>query len=87
MLERCPKCGLAFEREAGYFLGAMYISFPLGVVVIGVVATLAWSLAGWSLERSVVVAIAVFLPLAPFVSRFSRILWIYLDQAIDPDYS
>jgi hypothetical protein len=25
MHERCPACGLKFEREDGYFLGAMYI--------------------------------------------------------------
>ena len=87
MAERCPECGLTFEREQGYFLGAMYISFPLGVVVIAIFGTLLWWLARWSLERSVVVAIVLFLPLAPFLTRLSRILWIYLDQAIDPDPS
>jgi hypothetical protein len=31
MYERCPVCGLKFEREDGYFLGAMYISYALGI--------------------------------------------------------
>lgn len=86
MHERCPKCGLLFEREEGYFLGAMYLSFPLGAVAITLLSALLWAATGWSLERSVVVGIVLFLPLVPVVTQFSRILWIYLDQTIDPDF-
>ena len=35
MHERCPACGLKFEREPGYFLGAMYVSYGLGIGIIG----------------------------------------------------
>src|SRR3954468_5338312 len=35
MNDECPVCGHHFEREPGYFLGAMYISYPLSIVVIG----------------------------------------------------
>ena len=34
MHEYCPVCGLKFEREEGYFLGAMYISYGLALFVI-----------------------------------------------------
>ncbi|MBI2555767.1 MAG: hypothetical protein HYV92_15375 [Candidatus Rokubacteria bacterium] len=27
LLARCPLCGLAFEREPGYFVGAMYVNY------------------------------------------------------------
>src|SRR5437899_10038697 len=30
MNETCPVCGMRFEREQGYFLGAMYASYFLG---------------------------------------------------------
>ena len=30
-------------------------------------------------------AVLLFLPLAPTISLFSRVLWIYLDQTFDPD--
>ena len=36
MHERCRACGLKFEREDGYFLGAMYIGYGLGVGAIAV---------------------------------------------------
>mgnify|MGYP000656006015 CR=1 FL=1 len=29
--ERCPECNLVFERAPGYFTGAMYVSYTLGV--------------------------------------------------------
>jgi len=37
------------------------------------------------LERLVIAAILLFVPLAPMVSRLSRILWIYFDRKIDPE--
>ena len=38
MWERCSVCDLKFQREEGYFLGAMYISFGLALVIIALIA-------------------------------------------------
>src|SRR2546422_7942059 len=38
MCERCSICDLKFEREPGYFLGAMYISYVLGVSIMTPIA-------------------------------------------------
>ena len=85
MLECCPNCGLKFEREQGYFLGAMYISYVLALITIVVVALLLWGSTSWSLQKITVWAILLFLPLAPTLTLFSRVLWIYLDRTIDPE--
>ena len=85
MHERCPFCNLKFEREEGYFLGAMYFSYGLGVGTIAVLAALVWEVLRWSLEKSTVAGILLFLPLAPVLTWMARVLWIYMDQAIDPD--
>ena len=87
MNERCPFCDLRFEREPGYFLGAMYISYALALVIITVFATALWALTGWWITRDTIWAIILFLPLAPAITYLSRILWIYLDQSFDPDRS
>ena len=84
MHERCPVCGLKFEREQGYFLGAMYLSYALALVTIVMLALILWMATRWSLQRITVWAILLFLPLAPVLTLFSRVLWIYLDWAIDP---
>jgi uncharacterized protein (DUF983 family) len=83
--ERCSVCNLKFQREEGYFLGAMYISFGLALVVIALIAVLLWAITGWWVTKDVTWAVVLFLPLAPTISLFARVLWIYLDQTIDPE--
>jgi len=85
MCERCSVCDLKFQREAGYFLGAMYISFGLALGIIALIGVLLWAITGWWITRAVIWAVALFLPLAPAISLFARVLWIYLDQTIDPE--
>ena len=87
MNERCPACQLRFEREAGYFLGAMYISYGLALVIITVLATGFWLITKWWITDDVIWAVVLFLPLAPAITYFSRVLWIYFDQTVDPDRS
>ena len=85
MNDRCPSCGLHFNREQGYFLGAMYISYSLGVALIFIFGAIAWMLSGWGLVKVAVWAVLLFLPLAPMLTLLSRVLWIYFDQTIDPE--
>lgn len=80
-------CALKFEREDGYFLGAMYIGYGLGIGAITVLAALVWELLKWPLMKSVVAGVVLFLPLAPVLTWMARVLWIYMDQGIDPDCS
>jgi len=87
MYERYPACGLKFEREQGYFLGAMYISYGLGIAAIAALAALVWLALRWPLMKSVTAGIVLFLPLAPVLTWMARVLWIYMDQGIDPDRS
>ncbi|HMK24242.1 MAG TPA: DUF983 domain-containing protein [Terriglobales bacterium] len=85
MHARCPACDLRFEREAGYFLGAMYISYILGVALIVLIAAMLWWMTGWAVTKCTLWAVVLFLPPAPAITYFSRVLWIYLDQSFDPD--
>jgi uncharacterized protein (DUF983 family) len=85
MHDRCPVCDLRFDREPGYFLGAMYVSYGLGVVIVALIAALLWSITGWWITKDTIWAVVLFLPLAPTITLFARVLWIYLDQAIDPE--
>jgi Protein of unknown function (DUF983) len=86
MYARCAVCDLKFEREEGYFLGAMYISYGVALVTIAAIAVLLWLGLRWSFEKVVIWAVVFFLPLAPAVTFFSRVLWIYLDQTVDPEH-
>jgi hypothetical protein len=81
MNEACPVCGLKFGREPGYFLGAMYISYPLSVVLLGLwilLIHLLWP--GLRLEFAALLAVIPYLPFVPAVFRYSRVLWICFDR-------
>jgi uncharacterized protein (DUF983 family) len=85
MHQRCPACGLKFEREEGYCLGAMYIGYGLGLAAIVGFGAILWLFTRWPLMKVTLWAIVLFLPLAPALTLFSRVLWIYVDQAFDPE--
>jgi len=84
MPERCAECGMYYEREHGYFVGAMAISYGLAVALVAVVFVGVLWITKWPLEWVLLVAGAALLPVAPFCLRYSRALWIYLDRRIDP---
>lgn len=85
MRQHCPVCNLKFQREEGYFLGAMYISFGLALMTIAFITVLLWAITGWWITKDVIWAVILFLPFAPSISLFARVLWIYMDQAFDPE--
>jgi uncharacterized membrane protein len=84
MYERCAVCQLRFEREQGYFLGAMYINYGVTVVLalIGSFALEYW--VGLSLTQQLVlwVGFCSFFPVLFF--RYSRSLWLAFDYIFDP---
>ena len=51
------------------------------------IAALLWFLTGWWITKVAIWAVVLFLPFAPTITLFARVLWIYLDQAIDPERS
>ncbi len=87
MHERCSVCHLRYEREPGYFLGAMYISYALALPVVAFIAGFLWAVTGWWITKAAVWAVFLFLPLVPAITFLARVLWIYLDQTLDPDRS
>jgi uncharacterized protein (DUF983 family) len=83
MHARCPMCGLVFAREQGYFTGAMYLSYGLGILMTAPV-WLPMALLGRSLGEVLLAVGGLLIAGSPWLFRYSRVLWMYLDQAIDP---
>jgi len=77
----CAFCGLKFEREEGYFLGSLYVSYALASLFLGV-GTFAISLffpdvdLGWI----ILIVAVLFLPFVSPFTKYSRVLWIYVDR-------
>ena len=82
MHERCAACGLRFEREPGYFVGAIYINYAAtAAVALGSVFLLD-VLVGLSLRQQLTlgVGLGVLVPVVFF--RYARSLWLALDYLV-----
>ena len=83
MLPDCPRCGLHFEREQGYWSGALAINIMLvgGLFAVVFIAALVLT----APDIPVVPLLAVLVPvmvLGPIVSYpFSKTLWVAVDRA------
>jgi len=84
MRPHCRHCGFRFEREPGYFLGAIYVNYGV---------TAGASLAAYfAIERlfdldpeQQIVAWLPFLVLFPFwFFRYARLVWSAADLLVDP---
>lgn len=85
MNDPCPVCGKLFQREEGYFLGAMYFSYALATAVLIPLYVVAMLLMpGQDTLVIALVATLAYLPFVPAVFRYSRVLWVYVDQAVSP---
>jgi uncharacterized protein (DUF983 family) len=85
MNDPCPVCGLIFQREEGYFLGAMYCSYVLSSVLLGTFYLLADAvLPAINGALLVLLVLIPFLPLVPAVFRYSRVLWVYFERSGSP---
>jgi len=84
MYRHCPVCGLTYEREPGYFLGAMYISYAFATVIIGIALLLLYQIfPEWSDIAIYGVALLFLFPFVPFIFRYSRVIWMTFDRSID----
>lgn len=76
MNKHCSHCHLKFEREVGYFYGAMYVSYGLqtGLIVLLYTLNIFW----WNMPSLVLLLIILSLVfiLFPVTFRWSRIIWI-----------
>jgi uncharacterized protein (DUF983 family) len=76
MHTHCSNCHLKYEKEPGFFYGAMYVSYALTVAIFVTV----WVLNLWFLDLSTsgfIIAVVVSLVgLMTVVFRVARLIWL-----------
>ena len=84
MRPACAACGLSFEREAGYWVGAIYVNYALTVALAlgGYFALAAWTTIGTGAQVALWSAFVIVFPFGSF--RHSKALWLALDHLMDP---
>jgi len=87
MNESCACCGLKYEKEPGFFQGAMYVSYALMA---------GWFIITWGVDRYFINAeigsyltffITSIILFMPLTFRISRLLWLNFFIKYDKNYS
>lgn len=79
MNQYCSHCQYKFEKEPGYFFGAMYVNYGLTVAQGIATYLIAQPFFPELFDLRIIAIIAfVILAMAPFNIRLSRLLWIYM---------
>ncbi|MDG3582836.1 MULTISPECIES: DUF983 domain-containing protein [Galbibacter] len=78
MKKQCDQCGYSFEREPGYFFGAMYISYALAVSEMFSVFILSIFVFGMSYLYTLSIICIMAILASTFNFRKSRVIWMYL---------
>ena len=83
MNETCPECGIRFEREQGYWMVSVFLGYVLyGVVLIPLTLALYFKQVPASISFPVVGIIVAVMALPVFI--YARVIWLYLDELLDP---
>ena len=84
MHANCPHCNLRFEREQGYYVGAIYINYAatVGIAVPGFFLLDVFT--GMNIDQQLMlwVPFAIVFPLLFF--HHARALWLVTALALDP---
>lgn len=85
MNEKCSCCSEQFEKEPGYFYGAMYVSYAL---------MSGWFMITWAIDSFLVHSetwqyLTFFIPtillFMPLTFRISRLIWLNFFVRFDPE--
>lgn len=86
MVDRCPRCGMRFSREEGFFIGALFVNFAVTEAFL-----FAWLFGAFLLTvpdppvlqiALVAVAICALVPLVSY--PFSKTIWAAIHLAMEP---
>jgi len=85
MPPRCGFCGIRFEREQGYFVGAIYVNYGVTVLIAMAGYFVLWNTTTISTagQLALWVPFVVLFPLWFF--RYSRSLWLALEYLLNPE--
>lgn len=77
--EHCPKCGLKYSKEPGFYYGAMYVAYALGVALF-VALWVSFNLFFTNVSSGLQIAIIIIstLLLTPYLYALSKIIWANL---------
>jgi uncharacterized protein (DUF983 family) len=85
MENTCAACGLPFEREHGYFVGAIYINYGLTIVAALAVFLALERWTGLSFRTRLIGAAFLAGSLPLLFHHHSKSFWLGIDHFVNPE--
>ena len=77
--EKCDCCALKYSREPGFYFGAMFVSYALGVALfVTIWVAIAILYPEYSAELLLGIIIGAIIILGPYLYALSKIIWANL---------
>ena len=83
MHEDCPVCGIHYEREDGYFMMAVFVGYVINFAILVPMGLILY-FQGASAQQFLIAVGGTALLLAPFIFRYARVIWLHIDEVLDP---
>lgn len=78
MNRNCDRCGFTFEKETGFFFGAMYVSYGIACALMIAAMVIMWGILKITNPLTVFAVIAgLIIVCSNYNFMLSRTIWIY----------
>jgi hypothetical protein len=74
----CPACGQDFKIEPGFYIGALWTSFPIVILLMTLLSVLLLVFVKMELEWFFVTITIILFSLQPLIIRLGRAIWIHI---------
>lgn len=76
VLEECPVCHRKYEKEPGFYYGAMFVNYAIGIAFSLVCFGITWWIAPQlSIWGFMAVVVGLIILAAPYLYALSKIMW------------
>ena len=78
MPDRCPVCNQDFKIEPGFYIGALWTSFPIVIFIMSLLSALLLIYFKMELNWFFITLTTILFLLQPIIIRLGRSIWIHL---------
>jgi len=86
MYEHCPVCGLKYEREVGFWYGAMYVAYTFSSGALLIVMLVTMLVLKWELQDVGIAVLITALIGFTYNARLARSVWVSLMVDYNPNW-
>ncbi len=83
MHQTCSNCHIKYEREDGYFMMSVVIGYAIGGIIALPICLILY-LMNAPTHWYFIATIGAFILLFPLIFRYAKLLWLHIDEVIDP---